>query len=159
MGLPVQPENTDLSAICQSAVDELAIAHPGAQIEFTEICQVIGQFDPSRMAQMFSNLIGNAVRHGDSQHPVNVALSVDGENAIFFVQNHGEPIPASALPSLFDPEGRYSRYVQSKPGVSSGLGLGLFIAAQIVEGHSGKIDVESTKEEGTIFRVTLPVHL
>ncbi|MFJ3366537.1 ATP-binding protein [Pseudomonas sp. NPDC086251] len=138
-GIPVRPQATDLTAVCQSVVDEIAIAHPQAQILFTDTGTITGQFDPSRMAQVFSNLIGNAARHGNPEQPINVTLHGDGTTACFRVQNHGEPIPSSALPSLFDPEGRYSRYPEGAPGVSSGLGLGLFIAAQIVEGHRGQI--------------------
>jgi len=154
-GIPVRPENIDLTFVCKSVVDEIRVAHPEAQIEYSGVSVVTGQYDPSRMAQVFSNLIGNAVRHGNSTYPVNVTLKGDGTCVVFSVQNHGEPILASALPSLFNPEGRCSRY--SEDGASSGLGLGLFIAAQIVEGHGGKIEVESTKEQGTIFRVKLPV--
>jgi signal transduction histidine kinase len=73
------------------------------------------------------------------------------------VQNYGEPIPSSVLSTLFDPEGRYSRHSNNDKGVSSGLGLGLFIAAQIVEGHGGTIEVESTLDKGTLFRVVLPL--
>ncbi|MFJ3367978.1 ATP-binding protein [Pseudomonas sp. NPDC086251] len=156
-GIPVRPEITDLTSVCQSVVDELTVAHPNAQIVFTETGAVTGQFDPPRMAQVFSNLIGNAARHGNLQRPINVTLNGDGTTACFCVQNHGEPIPPSALPSLFDPEGRYSRYSEGKQEASSGLGLGLFIAAQIVEGHGGTIEVESTLEKGTIFRVVLPI--
>ncbi|VVP16807.1 sensor histidine kinase [Pseudomonas fluorescens] len=156
-GIPVRPEITDLTSVCQSVVDELTIAHPKAQIIFTHSGMITGQYDPSRMAQVFSNLIGNSVRHGKVQSPIHITLTGDGTTACFYVQNYGEPIPSSALPTLFDPEGRYSRYSKSERGASSGLGLGLFIAAQIVEGHGGKIEVESTLEQGTIFRVNLPI--
>lgn len=152
-GIPVRPENTDLAFVCKSVVEEIRVAHPEARIEYSGISRVTGQYDPLRMAQVFSNLIGNAVRHGNSAHPVKVTLNGDGTCAVFSVQNHGEPIPPSELPSLFNPEGRCSRYSEGE--ASSGLGLGLFIAAQIVEGHGGKLEVESTAEEGTIFRVTL----
>lgn len=156
-GIPVRPEKTDLTAVCQSVVDELTTAHPKAQIIFTDSGKVTGQFDPSRMAQAFSNLIGNAVRHGKAQSPIKVTLSGDGATACFCVQNYGEPIPPNALTSLFNPNRRFSKYSKGEQGASSGLGLGLFIAAQIVEGHGGKIEVESTLEQGTTFRVSLPI--
>ncbi|MBK5356066.1 sensor histidine kinase [Pseudomonas sp. TH41] len=155
-GIPVRPQKTNLTSVCKSVVDELTTAHPKAQIIFVDTGTVSGQYDPTRMAQVFSNLIGNAVRHGNSQRPINITLNGDGTSACFCVQNYGEPIPAYALPSLFNPEGRYSRYSEGE-GASSGLGLGLFIASQIVEGHGGTIEVESTLEQGTIFRVKLPV--
>ncbi|MNF65299.1 Bacteriophytochrome [compost metagenome] len=156
-GIPVRPEKTDLSSVCQSVVDEITTAHPKAQIIFTDSEMVTGQYDPSRMAQVFSNLIGNAVRHGKAQSPIKVTLSGDGTTACICVQNYGEPIPPNTLASLFNPNRRFSKYSKGEQGASSGLGLGLFIAAQIVEGHGGKIEVESTLEQGTIFRVNLPI--
>ncbi|MCW8279264.1 sensor histidine kinase [Pseudomonas sp. PCH199] len=156
-GIPVRPENTDLTPVCRSVVEELTIAHPRAQIVFTATESVAGLYDPSRMAQVFSNLVGNAVRHGNAHLPIYVSLDGDGTTARFCVQNYGKPIPPGELPSLFNPEGRYSKYSEGAQGASSGLGLGLFIAAQIVEGHGGTIEVESTLEQGTIFRVILPV--
>lgn len=156
-GIPIRPENIELISVCTAVVDELAIAHPEANIVFTNQGAVTGLFDPSRMAQVFSNLIGNAVRHGNIHLPIDVSLSRNGANAVFSVLNHGTPIPSSALPSLFSPEARYSKYSEAEPGVSSGLGLGLFIATQIVEGHGGTIAVESTLERGTIFTASLPI--
>lgn len=156
-GIPLRPENTDLTQVCEAVIDEISIAHPKARVVFTEKGLVRGLYDASRMAQVFSNLVGNAVRHGSAQHPINVSLTMDGSSVRFCVQNYGEPIPSNALPSLFDPEGRYSRYSEGKPGASSGLGLGLFIADQIVQGHGGTIEVESTLEQGTVFRVNLPL--
>jgi signal transduction histidine kinase len=156
-GIPVRPENADLASICKSVVDELSIAHPNAKILFNKPGPLKGHYDPQRIAQAFSNLIGNAVRHGDSQQPINVSLGVESTSTFFSVQNYGEPIPSSVLSTLFDPEGRYSRHSNNDKGVSSGLGLGLFIAAQIVEGHGGTIEVESTLDKGTLFRVVLPL--
>lgn len=156
-GIPVRPEKTDLTYVCQSVVDELNTAHPKAQIIFPDAGAVTGQYDPSRMAQVFSNLIGNAVRHGKACSPINVTLKGDDTTACFCVQNYGDPIPPNALHFLFNPERRYSKYSEGEHEASSGLGLGLFIAAQIVEGHGGKLEVESTLEQGTIFRVNLPI--
>lgn len=151
-----QNANQMVSDLLDLARCNLGTAHPAANIVFNESGAVTGQYDRSRMAQVFSNLIGNAVRHGRAKSPINVTLDDDGARACFSVQNQGEPIPANVLPSLFDPEKRYSKYSEGQQGSSSGLGLGLFIAAQIVEGHGGKIEVESSLEHGTIFRVKIP---
>lgn len=156
-GIPVQPKLIDLISVCKSVIGELSLAHPKAKIVFTDSAELVGQFDPSRMSQVFSNLIGNAVRHGDSRHPVNVTLLADGTSVRFNVQNYGTPISPRQLADLFNPEGRYSRHYRRENGASSGLGLGLFIAAQIVEGHGGSVEVDSTWEKGTIFRVILPL--
>jgi signal transduction histidine kinase len=157
-GIPVGLEVTNLSAVCESSVEELRTAFPTAQIDFSNTREVIGNFDPSRIAQVFSNLISNALRHGDQRQPIQVSLSLEGSQSIFQVQNYGEAIPSHALPQLFTPGARYSSYANDEKGASAGLGLGLFIASQIVSGHGGKIEVQSTIESGTIFRVFLPIN-
>ena len=77
---------------------------------------------------------------------------------MFTVHNHGEPIPADVLPFIFNPMGRFSQRSVIEHGPTEGLGLGLFIASEIVASHQGLIEVESTLEGGTVFRVTVPLH-
>lgn len=156
-GIPVNPEYTDLSALCASVVEELRTGFPHAQIVMNASETVKGMYDPSRMEQVFTNLISNAVRHGDSNQPINVALSQDANDSVFSVQNRGEIIPASVMPYLFNPQARYSTYAAKERGSTAGLGLGLFIAAEIVTAHGGKIEVMSTLELGTVFKVSLPI--
>lgn len=155
-GIPVNRQEIELNAICRAVVDELRAGHPKAQIVFDDTQPITGRFDPLRMAQVFANLIGNAVRHGDLHRPISVSLKAGGGVTSFDVRNFGRPIPETAMPLLFDPQGRFSRYADNQAGALGGLGLGLFIAAEIVSGHGGKIAVESTLEQGTRFQVTLP---
>lgn len=156
-GIPVQPKQTDLSTLCASVVEELRTGFPHAQIVANINETVAGLYDPLRMEQVFTNLIGNAVRHGDSNQPITVALSQDGIYSVFSVQNRGELIPVSVMPYLFNPQARYSSYAAKERGPTAGLGLGLFIAAEIVTAHGGKIGVVSTPEQGTVFEVRLPI--
>jgi signal transduction histidine kinase len=156
-GIPVCLETACLSDVCKSAVEELRTAFPSVRIEYEEHESISGLFDPSRIAQVFSNLISNAIRHGDRQQPVRVSLYREGSQSVFCVQNHGETIPADALPHIFSLGARYSSHAIGEKGSTAGLGLGLFIASQIVSGHSGEINVESSTEHGTLFRVHLPV--
>lgn len=156
-GIPVHPEQTDLSTLCTSVVEELRTAFPHAQIVTNINEAVTGLYDPLRMEQVFTNLISNAVRHGDSKQPINVALSQDAHYSVFSVQNRGELIPGSVMPYLFNPQARYSSYAAKETGPTAGLGLGLFIAAEIVTAHGGKIEVVSTLERGTVFEVQLPI--
>ncbi|UDI90455.1 sensor histidine kinase [Pseudomonas sp. IAC-BECa141] len=156
-GIPVNPEETDLSIVCTAVVEELRTAFPQAQIVSNVSERVAGRYDPSRIEQVFTNLIGNAVRHGDSLQPIYVTLSQNDDCSVFSVQNRGELIPASVIPHLFNPQARYSSYAATEKGSTAGLGLGLFIASEIVTAHRGKIGVVSTPEQGTIFRVQLPI--
>lgn len=156
-GIPVKPEHTDISALCASVVEELRTGFPHAQIVMNVSEVAMGMYDPSRMEQVFTNLISNAVRHGDPKQPINVTLSQDANYSVFRVQNRGELIPASVMPHLFNPQARYSSYAAKERGPAAGLGLGLFIAAEIVTAHGGEIEVVSTLELGTVFEVRLPL--
>jgi signal transduction histidine kinase len=112
-----------------------------------------GEWDADRLQQIASNLVGNAIQHGDVAEPI--IVRVDGsaaEQVVLSVGNSGV-IPEELLPSLFDPfhAGRHRR--------SEGLGLGLYIAQQIAEAHHGTIRVESAAPEGTVFTVCMPRRL
>jgi signal transduction histidine kinase len=111
-----------------------------------------GEWDGTRLQQLVSNLVGNALTHGDPGEPVTVTLHVDGASLEITVHNGGA-IPPETLPEIFAPF--VSRRANRKR--TEGLGLGLYIVDQIVRGHGGTVDVRSTPEEGTTFRVRLPV--
>ncbi|MEX3777801.1 sensor histidine kinase [Pseudomonas sp. MYb118] len=156
-GIPINRENSDLGNICVSVVEELCTWFPHAQINVNLSEAVTGMYDPKRLEQVFTNLISNAIRHGDSEQPIHVTLSQKNNCSIFTVQNRGELIPSSVMPLLFNPQGRYSNYAATEKGLSAGLGLGLFIVAEIVTAHGGAVEVVSTVEQGTVFKVLLPI--
>lgn len=89
-GIPVNPESVDLRGICASVVEELRTGFPQAQISLHATASVTGMYDPARMQQVFTNLVGNAVHHGDVTQPINVSLSRNHDGVVFSVQNLGE---------------------------------------------------------------------
>ncbi|HEX7840608.1 MAG TPA: PAS domain S-box protein [Kofleriaceae bacterium] len=152
-GIPVEPKRTELGSIVQGAIDELELAHPSRRIAFAAGGIFEGDYDEARLAQVASNLIGNALQHSPPDTEVTVSL-VDrgGAGVALEVRNGGAPIPTELLPHLFDPFRRGNRS-------SSGLGLGLFIVAEVVRAHGGTIRVASTATDGTTFTVELPRRL
>lgn len=104
-----------------------------------------GQWDPERVAQVISNLVGNAVTHGTGT--VRGTLDGDDGEVRMSVANAGDPIAPEALPLLFQPF--------TRAGDRTGLGLDLFIASEIVRAHDGRIEVSSTRA-GTLFTVRWP---
>jgi signal transduction histidine kinase len=106
--------------------------------------------DYKRIAQLLSNILGNAITHGEKGKPILLSLkeTVDGKKIT--VSNSGLPIPASVLPHLFMP---YSRG-KVRPG-QEGLGLGLYISKEIVLAHGGSIKVESDNNQ-TEFTILFP---
>lgn len=156
-GIPVKRTEVDLAPICERIVEEIRAFHPASNIVFEARAQALGSFDGPRMEQVFSNIISNAVQHGDAQLPITVELATRAETVVFTVRNGGNPISADVLPFIFNPMGRFSQRSAIEHGPTEGLGLGLFIASEIVTSHQGLIEVESDLASGTVFSATLPV--
>jgi signal transduction histidine kinase len=155
--LPVKHEETDLAQVCRQTVAELAAAHPERTIDFSCPESLRGTFDATRINQMLSNLIGNAIQHGAQSRPVTVAISMESDHVIFRIHNDGAPIPKSTLQTIFDFTPRRRKEDKESKTKFSHLGVGLFVVKKIVEAHSGTINVTSTVEAGTTFNVSLPV--
>ncbi len=149
-GLPLEPVETELNRICEQVIEEMRAANPGRSIHYESRGEVIGRWDPDRIAEVLSNLIGNAIQYGDPARAVTVQLSSHGADALIEVHNWGAPIPQDALSYIFEPFRRGSREK------STSVGLGLYIAQQIVVGHGGTIEVSSSLSEGTRFSARLP---
>jgi signal transduction histidine kinase len=151
-GIPVTPTEINLADAAKDAVDEIAAANPRRDVHFESSGDVRGCWDGPRVAQAVSNLVGNAVQHGTPDTPIDVSVRGDGDDVVISVHNQGPPIPEHALEHLFTPMSRGEEIETS----TSGLGLGLYIASEIVNGHKGHIAVASSAEEGTTFTVFLP---
>ncbi|PKH16596.1 sensor histidine kinase [Pseudomonas fluorescens] len=156
-GIPVKTADINLSPLCQRVIEEIRAFHPEAIVTFDANTSVSGKFDGGRMEQVFSNIISNAVQHGDTTRPIQVELGIQEDFAVFTVHNSGEAIPEDALPFIFNPMGRFSQRTAIDHGPTEGLGLGLFIASEIVASHGGSIEVSSDTEQGTVFRVRVPL--
>jgi len=153
-GFPIQTRRMDLRELSQAVIEELELAYPERTIEFEARGDAWGNWDPDRVAQVVSNLVGNALQHSPESGTVRVDLSDEGDRVLLETANAGPPIPREVLPHIFEPGRR------GPPGrgrkESSGLGLGLYIVQQIVLAHGGEISVRSSAEEGTTFTVSLP---
>jgi signal transduction histidine kinase len=156
-GIPVKTADIDLAPLCERVVEEIRAFHPEAMVLFEANTPVQGQFDGARMEQVFSNIISNAVQHGDNQLPIKVALENSDGCAMFTVHNGGEPIPEDVLPFIFNPMARFSQRSVVGHEPTEGLGLGLFIASEIVASHAGSIEIVSDSSIGTTFLVRLPI--
>jgi two-component system sensor histidine kinase/response regulator len=151
-GIPVSIEEMDLESVVRRVVQEQQAAHPHQRIDTQFEGNLIVEGDPVRLAQVASNLVGNALQHGDHREPVKV--QIDGsqpECLVLSVANAGG-IAADALPHVFEA----FRGGQRDAGRSKGLGLGLYITQQLVQAHQGTVEVQSDDETQTVIRVTMP---
>ncbi|MCP3139967.1 sensor histidine kinase [Pyxidicoccus xibeiensis] len=155
-GIPIQRVPGDLRTVVRQGVEELEAAWPERSVRLQVAAgRYDGEWDADRLLQVVSNVGGNALQYSAPDAPVTFNLSDAGEAVVLEVHNPGEPIPADVQPRLFDPFRRGAAASQGG-GVGGGLGLGLYIVEQVVKGHGGRIEVTSTAETGTTFRVTLP---
>jgi len=155
-GLPVSKTRSDVAPALERVVEELRMVNPNATILLESPVSAIGLYDATRLEQVFSNLIGNAVQHGDPQGAITVALTATDDTLRFTVHNTGAVIPEEVLGSIFNPLDRYSPESPIDKGPHASLGLGLFIASEIVSAHQGHVDVTSSAEAGTVFVVEIP---
>ncbi len=151
-GIPIDKKPVDVEAVIAEAADELRRAHPSRQIVWARGSGVYAAVDRDRFAQVVSNLLGNALEHGDPARPVTVQLSAEPGAVRLSVHNQGPAIAPDVFPLLFEP----FRQTMTKGEHSKGLGLGLFITERIVAAHGGQVEVASDAERGTTFAVVLP---
>ncbi|EKT4450264.1 GAF domain-containing sensor histidine kinase [Pseudomonas putida] len=150
-GIPVKRTLVDnLGDVFTAVINEIMMSHPNVTIR-QEVVISPGVFcDAGRMGQLLSNLLGNAVAHGARDCPIDVSASMQENHIVLSVMNHGPEIPDVLLPLLFQP------FKRAAGGRGEGLGLGLYIASQIVAGHNGTLSVTSTPEDGTRFIARFP---
>jgi len=148
-GLPLEPKPTDLREVCRNVVGEF---EKGIRLEVEG--DVTGTWDPDRLAEALSNIAGNAIEHAAPGTAVVVKAHGEGPEVVVEVVNQGDPIPADVLPFIFEPFRRAKERVKSPAG---NLGLGLYIADQIV--HSGHGSLAACSVDGTTtFSMRLPRH-
>jgi signal transduction histidine kinase len=153
-GMPVSATRTDLQDLCRDVLDEFRAAHPHRPLRLESFGDTSGEWDAARLRQVVSNLVANAIQYGGDA-PVEVFARGEESDVLFAVRNQGPPISSPALPTIFDP------FVRAPEGATKhrrGVGLGLYIARQIVITHGGTIVVASDETTGTVFTVRLPRH-
>jgi signal transduction histidine kinase len=151
LDLDLQP--TDLRVIATEVVSrfEGEVASTGATISVGDGPPVVGRWDPVRVDQIVTNLVGNAVRYGAGR-PIEVALNTENGHARLVVRDYGIGIDREQQAKLFH---RFERLAgRDAPG---GIGLGLWITRQFVEAMSGSITVESDLGKGATFVINLPI--
>ncbi|WP_240356245.1 hybrid sensor histidine kinase/response regulator [Myxococcus eversor] len=151
-GIPLRRGETDFGALVQRMVQEHQSASPKPSIEVLLEGDLVGDWDSDRLAQVASNLIGNAIQHGDTSAPVQLRLDGTHSDAVSFTVKNLGVIPPAIQAHLFDP----FRGGAQRRGRTGGLGLGLYIVHQIIQAHHGQVEVESGSSPYTEFRVSLP---
>ena len=151
--LHLSRHRVDLREVVQRAVEAARPLMDGQSLRHEVGSEpLIVEADADRLEQVMLNLIGNAVTHAPASEYIDIRMQRSGAEAEIQVQDYGPGIPKPELPRIF------SRFYQVPHGEGSvGLGLGLYIAHQIVAAHGGTIDAASRDDEGSTFTIRLPL--
>jgi CheY-like chemotaxis protein len=156
--LPLRPENLDLSRLAQQVLSEhyaLPISEHSIKLHVSGTLPLpLLSADPSRIGQVFDNLIGNAIKYSPAGGEIDISLREQDLGVWVTVSDHGIGLPKGTALNIFEPFGR-ARNAQASQ--LHGMGLGLYIARQIVEQHGGRIWADSAGEGlGTHLNFWLP---
>ncbi len=148
----LQPRATDLAALCRSVIEEFA-AHDGVdRIALATHGDCTGDWDTDLLWQAISNLISNALHHGEAGGSVAVEIDGTADHRVQVrIANRGM-IPASVFPHLFEAFGAKAAGDHARDG----LGLGLHIVHTVVQMHRGEVSGQSDEQNGTVFTIDLP---
>jgi PAS domain S-box-containing protein len=149
----LQPEEIDLCELAREigARFSEAAANAGCKLLVHASGALISRCDPMRVEQVLNNLLGNAIKYGAGK-PIEVKVTREADNALLIVSDRGIGISPTKLPTIFE------RFERGDAAASyGGLGLGLYIARQIVDAHGGLIRVDSTEGRGSVFTVQIPL--
>ena len=154
--LQLHLRDVDLSLVAQPIVAsfEPQASNKGVMLELQTMRPVRVEADPDRLAQVFVNLIDNALRHTPTGGAVTVEVDAQGSDAFVRVRDTGAGIPYRDLPRIFE---RFYVVDRSRTRMSGGAGLGLAIVKGIVDAHGGTISAESMLGSGTSFTIRIPI--
>jgi hypothetical protein len=155
-GLNFQAEMVDLAPlileVVQTQQTAIAAKAQSLTVDLPQNLEIVG--DAKRLLQVWSNLIGNAIKYTPEAGRIIVSGQYRNNEVEISVQDTGVGIPAKDLPYVFD---KFYRVTTAETKKIKGTGLGLAIVKSIVEAHNGRIGVTSTHGQGSIFTVRLPV--
>lgn len=152
--IPIERVPMDIEAVVCDVAAEVRASSPEREIKTEFVGDLRGEWDRERLFQALTNLVGNAVQHGSAGTPIHIGVRGAPSGVTIAVHNEGPTIGTEQMARLFQGmngvpprDGRDRRH----------LGLGLYIVDKIVTAHDGRIDVQSSPEQGTTFTVSLPL--
>jgi signal transduction histidine kinase len=150
--IPISPKPSSMEEICRVVFDDIRTAYPERVFRLETSGDLQGMFDAARLHQVFTNLLENAAQHGANREPITLAAHGESDRITVQVRNRGRAIPVDQLQVIFNP---LVQIETKDDNASSNLGLGLYIAREIVLMHGGTIRAESDGA-GTVFSARLP---
>lgn len=153
LGLAMQLERCDVALLIRDLVGDATLSYPDARILLEAPSVLEANVDADRLTQVFSNLLSNGRAHGAIDEPICILLESDASRLRMGVSNVSAPIPQAFVSSMFEPFRQRSTFNKRNPG---GMGLGLYIANEIVKAHNGTLAYTYDKNR-VVFTVFIPL--
>jgi signal transduction histidine kinase len=150
--LRLRLEEFDIQEVVKEVHDQFTLTH-GPRLLFIGTT-IRGWWDREAIKRAIENIIGNAVKYGESNTPIRIKADVQNERMILTVHNEGEPIPADQSECIFQV---FRRADAAKEGNKEGWGIGLPYVRSVAESHGGSVAVDSAVHRGTTFMIDIPV--
>jgi len=153
--IPVTFESCNLNELIEDVIEELKLIY-GDRLVFKARDQVTGYWSYNGLKRVFENIITNAVKYGAQDGPINITLTTHNKFAHIEIQNRliNQPLTLEEINNLFEP---YQRLKSAKSSGKVGWGLGLTLVKGLINSHGGSVEVRSSKEEGTVFSIIIPL--
>jgi PAS domain S-box-containing protein len=149
----LEKEFFNLNDLLQSIIDDAIVANKNREIKLRNKQDIFIYADKARIEQVVTNLLNNAIRYSPKEKRILIQMIAVRESVTISVKDYGEGIPQEHKKKIFD----QFYQINQRPQSRGGLGMGLYIAANIIRQHGGKIWVESTHGRGSTFSFQLPI--
>ena len=148
----VEPESFDLALAARSAARRVEALDSAREVTVNAPAALLVRADPARLDQILDNLLKNAVAYSPRQTPIEISTSAEAERAVIRVRDHGAGIDPEERERIFE---RFARgvAVASQPG----MGIGLYVSRAIATRMGGRLFIEESSSEGTVFAVEIPL--
>jgi two-component system CheB/CheR fusion protein len=151
--LRLRPALFAIDDLVQEVVEQLTQTHPAHRLLIEETAETAVYADRERTGQVLTNLLTNALKYGSATEPIAVRIQTAEAEVRVQVQDRGQGIPVEQQARIFE---RFYRVTGASQTEAAGLGLGLYLTAQLVKQQGGQIWVESAEGVGSTFSFTLP---
>jgi PAS domain S-box-containing protein len=152
--LDYEEEPVDIDALVQETVELLQPSSPTHTLTVRGATHAVLMGDKDRLGQVLTNLITNAIKYSPQANTVDIALTASNKTVTISVRDYGVGIPKAHQKNIFD---RFYRVHGARDKLFPGLGMGLYIAYEIVKRYGGDLTVESEEGKGSVFMVSLPL--
>lgn len=152
--LYLEKQSFEINDMISEIISDVSLTHSAHRIEFEPTQSVVLYADRDKLGQVVNNLLSNAIKYAPHSKDIFVKCALNSGNLLVSVKDRGLGIQQEELERLFT---RFYRIENKQTKTISGFGIGLYLCAEIIKRHNGRIWAESEEGKGSVFHFTIPV--